>query len=95
MSLKPLGDRVLVRAAAAEEKTQSGIIIADTAKEKPQKGEVIAVGKGTLLQDGNYVPSEVQVGDTVVFAKYAGTELKLQGEEYLLLEGRDILAILS
>lgn len=95
MNLRPLGDRVLVKPVAAEERTQSGILIADTAKEKPQKAEVIAVGKGTMLQDGNYVALDVAVGDLVVFAKYAGTEIKLDGEDYLLLDGRDLLAVVA
>ena len=95
MNLKPIGDRILVKTVAAEERTQSGILIADTAKEKPQKAEVIAVGKGIMLKDGTYAPLEVAVGDTVIFAKYAGTEVKVEGEEYLLLDSRDLLAVLN
>ena len=93
MKLTPTGDRVIVKVAAPEEKTVSGLIVAESAKEKPQEAEVLAVGKGRFLDNGNYAPMEVKVGDTVVFAKYAGLELKDEGEEYLLLESRDILAI--
>jgi chaperonin GroES len=88
MNIKPLADRVLVRPAAAEEKTASGIIIPDTAKEKPQKGEVIAIGNGT--KDEEMV---VKKGDTVLYGKYAGTELELDGEKYLIMRQSDILAI--
>ena len=93
MKLTPTGDRVLVKVAAPEEKTVGGLIVADSAKEKPQEAEVIAVGKGRFLENGNYAPMEAKVGDTVVFAKFAGLEIKEDGEEYLLLENRDILAI--
>jgi chaperonin GroES len=89
MNIKPLGDRVLVVPAAAEEKTISGIIIPDSAKEKPLKGEVKAVGKGTKDE-----VMEVSVGDTVLYGKYAGTELELEGEKYLIMRQSDILAII-
>lgn len=95
MKFKPLGDRVLVKVAEAEERTQGGLIIADTAKEKPQQATVIAVGKGRLLDNGNYAPAEVAEGQTVIFAKYAGTEVKDGDEAYLLLEARDILAVVE
>ena len=93
MTLKPLGDRVVVKAIEEEEKTAGGIVLPDTAKEKPQKGEVIAVGSGKLLDNGERVPLEVKVGDKVIFAKYGGTEVKLNGTEYLILRESDILAI--
>lgn len=93
MKLTPTGDRILVKVAEPEEKTIGGLIVADSAKEKPQEAEVVAVGKGRFLENGNYAPMEVKVGDTVVFAKYAGLELKEDGEEFLLLENRDVLAI--
>lgn len=88
MNIKPLGDRVLVKPAPAEEKTVSGIIIPDTAKEKPLKGEVLAVGKGTKDE-----VMEVSVGDQVLYGKYAGTELELEGDKYLIMRQSDILAI--
>lgn len=93
MTLKPLGDRVVVKAIEEEEKTAGGIVLPDTAKEKPQKGEVIAVGSGKLLDNGERVALEVKVGDKVIFAKYGGTEVKVNGTEYLILRESDILAI--
>lgn len=94
MNLKPLGDRVIVKPAEAEEKTQSGLFIPDTAKEKPQRGEVIAVGEGKLKDDGNRVPIDVKVGDTVIFSKYGGSEVKIDNIEYKILDAeRDIIAI--
>lgn len=95
MEIKPLGDRVLLKPMEEEEKTKSGILIPDTAKEKPQKGKVLAVGTGRILDNGTKVPLEVQVGDIVVFSKYAGTEVKVDGEEYLIVSERDILAVLG
>ncbi|MEA4974359.1 MAG: co-chaperone GroES [Paludibacter sp.] len=89
MNIKPLGDRVLVKPAPAEEKTVSGIIIPDSAKEKPLKGEVLAVGKGTKDET-----MEVAVGNTVLYGKYAGTELELDGEKYLIMRQSDIFAII-
>ena len=90
--LRPLGDRVVVRPSSREETTRSGIVIPDTAKEKPQRGSVIAVGKGRRDDDGDRIPMDVSVGDTVLFAKYAGTEFKFEDEEYLILSEKDILA---
>lgn len=93
VNIKPLGDRVVVKVLQGEEKTKSGIVLPDTAKEKPQEGEVLAVGTGKLLENGTRVPMEVQVGDRVIFSKYAGTEIKIEGEEYLILSERDVLAV--
>ncbi|HLT58839.1 MAG TPA: co-chaperone GroES [Limnochordales bacterium] len=93
MKLVPLGDRVVVKPIEQEEKTKGGIVLPDTAKEKPQEGEVLAVGSGRLLENGERVPLEVKVGDRVVFAKYGGTEVKLNGETYTILRESDILAI--
>jgi chaperonin GroES len=90
--LRPLGDRVVVRPSDREETTKSGIFIPDTVKEKPQRGSVIAVGKGRRDDDGDRIPMDVSVGDTVLFAKYAGTEFKFEDEEYLILSEKDILA---
>jgi chaperonin GroES len=92
VKLQPLGDRVVVQPAEREETTRSGIVIPDTAKEKPQRGSVIAVGKGRRDDDGDRIPMDVSVGDTVLFAKYAGTEFKFEDEEYLILSEKDILA---
>jgi chaperonin GroES len=93
--LKPIGDRVVVRPKTAEEMTKSGIILPDTAKERPQEGEVMAVGTGRVLDDGRVIPLEVKVGDRVLFSKYGGTEFKLGNEEYIILREDDILAILQ
>ena len=92
VKLEPLGDRVVVQPADREETTRSGIVIPDTAKEKPQRGNVIAVGKGRRDEDGDRIPMDVTAGDTVLFAKYAGTEFKFEEEEYLILSEKDILA---
>ncbi len=92
-NLKPLGDRVVVKQEPSEEKTQSGIVLPDTAKEKPQMGTVIAVGAGRVLDNGQRVPLEVKIGDKVIYAKYGGTEVKLDNEEYIILQERDILAV--
>lgn len=95
MNIKPLGDRVVVKALAQEEKTKSGIVLPDTAKEKPQQGEVIAVGPGKILENGQRVALDVKVGDKVIYSKYAGTEIKVDGQEVLILDGtRDIYAII-
>ncbi|KUK35936.1 MAG: chaperonin GroES [Thermacetogenium sp.] len=91
--LKPLGDHVLVKPLSKEEKTEGGIYLPDTAKEKPQEGEVIAVGPGRLLENGTRVQPEVKVGDKVIYAKYGGTEIKLGDVEYLIMRESDILAI--
>lgn len=93
MNIKPLGDRVVVKVAeVAEQKTKSGLIVPDTAKEKPQEAEVIAVGPGSLNEKGERVPPDVAVGDKIIFAKYGGMEIKLEGETLLILAERDILA---
>lgn len=94
MNIKPLGERIVIKVLESEEKTKSGIVLPDTAKEKPQMGEVLAIGSGKLLDNGTKVPMEVKVGDRVLFAKYAGTEVKLDGEEYMVLKESDILAIM-
>jgi chaperonin GroES len=91
-TLRPLGDRVVVQPSSQEETTRSGIVIPDTAKEKPQRGTVVAVGEGRRDDDGDRIPMDVQVGDEVLFAKYSGTEFKLEDEEYLILSEKDILA---
>jgi chaperonin GroES len=93
--IKPLGDRVVVKRIEEEPKTKGGIVLPDTAKEKPQKGKVIAVGTGRILENGQRVPLEVKEGDIVVFAKYGGTEIEIDGEEYVILSERDLLAVLS
>ena len=93
--IKPLGDRVLIKALERDEKTKSGIVLPDTAKEKPQEGRVIAVGSGKMLDNGTKVALEVQVGQKVIFSKYAGTEVKLDGEEMMILNERDILAVVE
>jgi len=92
MNVKPLGDRVVVQVLEQEEKTKSGIVLPDTAKEKPQQGKVMAVGTGRVLDNGTKVPLEVKEGDKIIFSKYSGTEVKIEGEEYLILSERDILA---
>lgn len=93
--IKPLGDRVVLEAVAREEKTASGLILPETAKEKPQEGRIVAVGTGRLDDKGNRVALEVQVGNTVIFSKYAGTEVKYGEKEYLILRESDILAIVE
>ncbi len=93
--IKPLGDRVVVQATPREEVTRSGIVLPDTAKEKPQEGKVVAVGPGRMSEDGTRIPMEVKVDDRVIYAKYAGSEIKLDNEEYLILGEKDILAVLS
>ncbi|MCM8780425.1 MAG: co-chaperone GroES [Candidatus Omnitrophica bacterium] len=95
MRITPLGDRILVKPLEAEEKTKGGIILPDTAKEKPQEGKVVAVGKGKLLEDGKIQPLEVKVGDRILYGKYSGTEIKLDGEEHLIIREEDVLAIVS
>lgn len=93
MKIQPLGDRIVVKVVEViEEKTKSGLYVPDTAKEKPQEADVLAVGPGALTDDGKRLPIDVAVGDKVIFSKYAGTEVKLDGEEYLVLSSRDILA---
>jgi chaperonin GroES len=95
LKLKPLGDRIVLKVLEAEEKTASGIVLPDTAKEKPQQGKIIAVGPGKHSDDGKLIPMSVKEGDTVLFAKYAGTEVKLEGEELLILRESDLLAIVE
>jgi chaperonin GroES len=91
--IKPLGDRVVLETLAKEEMTKSGIVLPDTAKEKPQEGRVVAVGTGKLLENGQRVALEVKEGDKVIFSKYAGTEVKIDGKEYLIVNERDVLAV--
>lgn len=93
MNLKPLGDRLIVKQAEAETQTKSGIILADTAKEKPQRGTVLAVGEGRFNDKGERVPMGVNAGDVVIYSKYGGTEIKVEGEEYIMLRADDIYAI--
>lgn len=95
MNIKPLGERVVIKVIENEVTTKSGIVLPDTAKEKPQMGEVLAVGSGKLLDNGQKVALDVKVGDRVLFAKYAGTEVKLDGEEYMVLKENDVLAIVG
>ena len=92
--LKPLEDRIAVLPSEEEQTTVSGIVIPDTAKEKPQEGEVMAVGPGRF-EDGQRIPMDVQVGDQVIYSKYGGTEVKVEGEEYLILSARDVLAVIT
>jgi len=94
MNLKPLSDRVVIKVLEAEEKTASGIVLPDKAKEKPQEGEVMAIGTGKVLESGNRTEMDVKVGDKVIFSRYAGTEVKVKGEEYLILRQDDILALI-
>jgi chaperonin GroES len=93
--LKPLGDRIIIELVETEEKTASGIVLPDTAKEKPQEGKVVAVGTGRVLENGERVALEVADGDRIIFSKYAGTEVKYEGKEYLILRENDILAIIG
>ena len=93
--ITPLEDRVVVKPLEAETTTASGLVIPDTAKEKPQEGEVLAVGPGRIDDKGNRVPLDVQVGDRVIYSKYGGTEIKHGGEEYLILSARDVLAVVG
>ncbi|MBF0689534.1 MULTISPECIES: co-chaperone GroES [Cellulomonas] len=95
VSIKPLEDRIVVKALEAETTTASGLVIPDSAKEKPQEGEVLAVGPGRIDDKGNRVPLDVAVGDKVIYSKYGGTEVKYAGEEYLILSARDILAVVA
>jgi chaperonin GroES len=96
VNIKPLEDRILVKTLEAEQTTASGLVIPDTAKEKPQEGEVIAVGPGRFNENGSErVPLDIKVGDKVIYSKYGGTEVKSGGEEYLILSGRDVLAVIG
>ncbi len=95
MKIRPLQDRVLVKRLEEEEKTKGGIIIPDTAKEKPQQGKVVAVGKGKVNDEGKLIPLDVKPGDKILFGKYSGTEIKLEGEEHLIMREDDILGVLE
>ena len=95
VGVRPLHDRVLVRRMPEEMKTAGGIIIPETAKEKPQRGEIMAAGKGRVTEEGKVTPLDVKVGDKILFGKYSGTELKLNGEEYLMMKEEDILGIMN
>jgi len=95
MKIRPLQDRVIVKRLEEEEKTKGGIIIPDTAKEKPQEGKVIAVGKGKVTEDGKVIPLDVKAGDRILFGKYSGTEIKIDGEEHLIMREEDILGIIE
>jgi chaperonin GroES len=95
MKIRPLQDRIIVKRVAEEEKTKGGIIIPDTAKEKPIEGQVIAVGNGKVLEDGKVRPLDVKAGDRVLFSKYAGTEVKIEGEEHLIMREEDILGVIE
>ena len=95
VTIKPLEDRLVIKAVEAEQTTASGLVIPDTAKEKPQEGEVLAVGPGRVDDNGNRVPLDVSVGDKVIFSKYGGTEVKYDGEDLLILSARDVLAVVS
>ena len=95
VAIKPLEDRIVVQPLDAEQTTASGLVIPDTAKEKPQEGEVLAIGPGRIDDNGNRVPLDVAIGDKVIYSKYGGTEVKFGGDEYLILSARDVLAVVS
>ena len=95
VKVQPLRDRVLLKPLEAEEKTKGGIILPDTAKEKPQEAEVVVVGKGKILESGKTEPIEVKVGEKVLYAKYSGTDIKIDGEDYLIIKEEDILAVVK
>jgi len=95
MALKPLGDRIVVKALAAEEKTSGGILLPDSAREKPQQGEVVAIGPGKVLDNGKTVEVDVKIGDVIYYAKYGGTEIKVGGEELVILRQDDVLAVVE
>ncbi|MFI9814829.1 co-chaperone GroES [Saccharothrix variisporea] len=95
VNIKPLEDKIVVQAREAETTTASGLVIPDTAKEKPQEGKVLAVGPGRIDDKGNRIPVDVAVGDVVIYSKYGGTEVKYNGEEYLILSARDVLAVIN
>ena len=95
MSLRPLQDRILVERVEEDEKTKGGIIIPDTAKEKPAEGKIIAVGKGRPADDGKIIPMELKVGDTVLFSKYGGTDVKIDGNDYLIMRQEDVLGVIE
>jgi len=95
MAVRPLHDRILVKRMAEEQKTAGGLYIPDTAQEKPQRGEIVAAGKGRVTEDGKILPLEVKIGDKVLFSKFAGTELKLNGEDYLMMREEDVLGVFN
>ena len=95
MGLKPLGDRIVIKQVEAQDKTKSGLVLPDSAKEKPQEGKVLAVGSGKLLDDGGVKSLEVKTGDKVLYGKYAGTEVRIQDEDYVILREDDVLAIVQ
>jgi len=95
MKIRPLQDRILVKRIEEEEKTSGGIIIPDTAKEKPMEGKVVAVGKGKLSEDGKLMPLDLKKGDRILFSKYAGTEVKIEGEEHLIMREDDVLGVIE
>jgi chaperonin GroES len=95
MKFRPLYDRILVERVESEEKTAGGIILPDSAKEKPQQGKIIAVGHGRRLEDGKLIPLEVKAGDTILFGKYAGSEIKIEGNEYLIMKEDDVLGLVE
>ena len=95
MKIRPLGDRILVKRIKEEEKTKGGLIIPDTAKEKPQEGKVVAVGKGKTTDEGKIIPLDVKAGDRILFGKYSGSEVKIEGEEHLILREDDILGVIE
>ena len=95
ISIKPLEDRIVIRQVEAEQTTASGLVIPDTAKEKPQEGEVIAVGHGRVDDKGNRIPVDVKVGDVVIYSRYGGTEVKYDGQEFQILSSRDVLAVVE
>ena len=95
MKIKPLGDRVLIKPSEEKEKTKGGIVLPDTAKEKPQEGEIVAVGEGRRTEDGKTIPLTLKVGDRVLYGKYSGTEITVDGEEYLIMREENVLAIIE
>jgi chaperonin GroES len=95
VSLRPLGDRVLVKPVEKQDEMRAGLIIPDTAKEKPQEGEIIAAGKGKIGDDGKLIPMDVKAGDRILYGKYSGTEVKIEGQEYLIMHQEDILGIVD
>jgi len=95
VAIKPLEDKILVEALEAETTTASGLVIPDTAKEKPQEGTVVAVGEGRFDEDGDRIPMDIKKGDKVIYSKYGGTEIKYEGKEYLILSSRDVLAVID
>ena len=95
LGLRPLHDRILVKRTAEDEKTAGGLFIPDSAKEKPQRGEIVAAGKGRITEEGKVLPLEVKVGDKILFSKYAGTEIKLDGSEFLMMREEDVLGVVQ